>query len=808
MLLLATNAITVGGVTVFPDHADPTQFWYLPAPVSLAKMPGSDEPQFTLIEYAPDVASSGVKGVGFLNVTLALTLSDDTREDIMGQIRDQFPNSGGSPKLAPAPFDEGTVQIVMLDMQGSGGTTSAAPPGTFVAVEKILGAVSPSLYGDNDALFAVTLSEEGASILEAAFENDMAPVGGIYNLKFTGVRPALDVKITADLKRCYQSFSVGLDIHAYFASVGIDATFEKLRQDGAIKIEVVNLAGDQSSLQAEQQAMSLFKDQILSKWFEPSLSPTTAQAADAGIPPLPNQPAAGTPPPPHPPAGGGGTQTMGGAQQHAPTMGGPTQTGAQMQQPHPPTPPTQQPHPPTPPTPQAGGGTQPNAGGNAPTPAGGGAQAPHPAPTGGTQPQAGAQTPHPAPTGGATPQPTAPHPAPTGGAQSGGANPMNAVNNAANTAQGVANALQGAASGATQAASPFGIALKLKFVSQDEQKTVTYEYNRMDAVQRSYAPQGYFGLMLNKIDRAKHFLKVDGNDPFFNHFAVNVAPPRDFASIGLQRAHVAIDYGDPSDGHGVKHGEFIFEPSNTAPQTWEVFQGKITSTEYRYIVDYSFDPESGWEGEDLHYSLPAVTTENRQLTLDPRDFLGFLNVAITPGRIDPDVVDRIDVNLQYVSKTGWKSNAMLTLRPGSPALSWKLRLADKTDTAYTYTTRCTLKDGTVFTSDPVTSTATAIVVNDPFNGAINLNIQPAFDPAKTKADIVEIVYRDPSVDYIFQNTLTLQGTVGTTRLRIPILDRSKVAYQYRITTIDSGNHREQGVYVTSEDPLLIVGDTP
>src|SRR5215467_4634131 len=142
MLLLSTNSFTTGGVTVFPDHADASQFWYLPAPVTLAKMPGSDEPQFLLIEYAPDVASSGVKGMGFLNVTLALTLSDDTRQDIMGQIRAQFPLAGNSPKLAPVPFDEGTVQIVMLDLQGSGGTVNAGPPGTFVAVEKILGAVS------------------------------------------------------------------------------------------------------------------------------------------------------------------------------------------------------------------------------------------------------------------------------------------------------------------------------------------------------------------------------------------------------------------------------------------------------------------------------------------------------------------------------------------------------------------------------------------------------------------------------------------------------------------------------------------
>ena len=114
----------------------------------------------------------------------------------------------------------------------------------------------------------------------------------------------------------------------------------------------------------------------------------------------------------------------------------------------------------------------------------------------------------------------------------------------------------------------------------------------------------------------------------------------------------------------------------------------------------------------------------------------------------------------------------------------------------------------MFNAAPITSNATAIIINDPFNGAINLNIQPAFDPAKTKADIVEIIYRDPDSAYTFQNTLTLQGAATTTRLRIPIVDRNRVAYQYRITTIDSGNQRAQGSYVTSEDPLLIVGDAP
>jgi hypothetical protein len=37
MLLLGAKSITVEGIAVFPDHADPDQFWYLPGPVSLAR---------------------------------------------------------------------------------------------------------------------------------------------------------------------------------------------------------------------------------------------------------------------------------------------------------------------------------------------------------------------------------------------------------------------------------------------------------------------------------------------------------------------------------------------------------------------------------------------------------------------------------------------------------------------------------------------------------------------------------------------------------------------------------------------------
>ena len=801
MLLFSSASITVGGCTVFPDHADVNQFWYLPGPVDFAPMPNSEEPQFTLIEYAPDVASTGVQGVGFLNLTTALRLKDETRRDIMGQLRSSFPTAD-NPRLAPVPFDDGSVRIVALDLQGGGGTKNTASPGSFEAVETILGAVSPELFGDNNALFSLTLTEAGASIMKAAFEGGMAPVGVIYDLKFTGVRPALDVKITADLKRVYDSFSVDVTAKAYFVSAGIDATFEKLRQDGAIKIQVVNLVGDQTSLDKENQALALFKDQILSTWFTPSLTPATAAAADAKSVPLPppTTSTTTTTAPKTPPATPTGTNSHPAQPLHPaqPKTSSKPATGAVAAA----TPPaaTRQ----APASPAAAGGAKPSA---TSIPTAGAAAGAATEPTASPPPTTQA-----APSDATPPTPTpAPAPAPTPalGTAAGG-DTSTTTTQAPSTGGQIADAaksIAGAAGSASGAASPFGLSVQLKVVHQDELKTVTFEYNRMDAVQRTYAPQGYFALMLDKIDKSKHFLQVDGTDVFFNKFSVNIAPPHDFNGIGLQTAHAALDYGDPAAGD-TKHGEFDFDATHAATTSWDVFQGQIKTTDYTYTVDYSFDPQAGWVGASDRYQLPPITTANRQLTLDPYATIGFLSVAIAPGHIDPVMVDRMDVAIQYSDGT-WQTADSFTVRFDTKPQTWKVRLADKTKRAYTYSTICVLKDGTTFPSSAVTSIASAVVVNDAFSGGIDVLIQPAFDPAKTKAALIEVDYTDAPANYRFQNTQFLQqNNMQPTRMHIPILNAAQRTFNYRITTIGIAGVQHKGDLVATTDPVVLVGDLP
>jgi hypothetical protein len=896
MLLLSTDSFTVDGVTVFPDHLDPNQFWYLPGPVSLAMQPGGTEPQFLLIEYAPDVAATGVSGVGFLQVTLCLKLDPDTQAKALAQISGIFPNAD-SPHLAPVGFDAGTVQIVALDLQGSGGATDTAPPGAVTMVQNILGAVTPDLFGENDAVFAVRLTDAGATVLKAAFEDGMAPVGGIYNLTFTGVRPALDVKITADLKRVYDSFSVGLSAKVYWVGAGIDATFEKLKQDGAITIQVVNLASDAANADAEKQALDLFKQDILAQWFTPSLSPTTAAAADVsghGAPPSSTTTttttssntssgtshATGT----TTTAGGmsesgstggtmGGTSTVsggsggqsggmgGGATPHATggimrglsrdisdsgsdggsssgsggygsssstgtssTGGGYSASGSGSA------------------TGSANYGTS-NANGASSTGAGAGASsntgsstasantqgatanaagnATSTGATGGTGAASGAPQPNGA--GASTSAGSgAGHPT-GGGGSSGGASGSHGSGSQTSTttttgpagsgtagaiAQGV-GALANAASSAASSAAPFGVTLQLKFVHQEEQKVVTYEYNRMDAVQRIHAPQGYFGLLLNGLDKSKHFLQVDGTDPFFNKFAVVLTPTGNFAAIGLQTAHVALDYGDPGSPD-VKHGEFVFDASNMTQTTWSVFQGQISRTDYNYTATYTFDPNSGWVGATNTYAQPTVNTDNRQLTLDPHDFLGFLAITVLPGVIDANTVDRVEVDLSYTDSDGWNATNQIIVRPGAAAQVWKLRLSHKDECAYTYTTRCVLKDGTTFTSDVQTSSANTVFANDAFHGGIDVTIQPALDPTKTKSAVVQIAYADATNSYNFSTTQLFQPVVGTTlppvRVHIPIVDPGNRQFTYTVTVISTADKQTTGTPVTTASGLIVVSD--
>lgn len=285
-MLSLEKPFTIDGISVFRDHADPNTFWYLPGPVDLARREADNRVAFSCLKYKAAAPGGGEKGGGFLMFESTLKLPDRLEQRILARVQGE-PGVTGQARLAAAPFEEGSVQCIALDVQGSGGTTAAAPPpGAFNAVELILGAAIPSMDAANKAAFSLTLSAKGATILEQAFQDGLTPIGVVYNMKYLAMRPSIDVEITADFERIFNHFSASLEGQYQFFRAGIEAAFESLVQSGAITIKVFNFTDEQDEKDQEKWALDFFKEDLLAKWFEPTLTPGQLAASQATATPL------------------------------------------------------------------------------------------------------------------------------------------------------------------------------------------------------------------------------------------------------------------------------------------------------------------------------------------------------------------------------------------------------------------------------------------------------------------------------------------------------------------------------------------
>ncbi|MBB5084427.1 hypothetical protein [Nonomuraea endophytica] len=721
MLQLGSQTFEVDGVTVFRDHADPDQFWYLATEVVL-RTRSDGRAAFSFLQYRPDVKDAGIEGGGFLMLETAVSLPAATRSKIMGQAQALAPN----PRLAAAPVESGSVRCLALNLEGPGGTT--APPGAFAPVTRIMGAAKPSLVGEETAAFSLVLDEAGATILEAAFANGLTPIGVVYDLTYSALTPDLHVEITADLDRVYTHFSAGLEAQIYWLRVGIDAGFEELVANGAIKIKVIDFEG--TGDQAEKWALDFFKTDLLSKWFEPSLSlgklqgPTQPEGLDAiferakklikpGSPSGGGTPPGGTPPGGTPPGG---------------TPPGGTPPGG---------------HPPggSPPGGSPPGGSPPGG-----TPPGG-------SPSGGSPP--GGSPPGGSPPGGSPPggTPPPPPPPPPGGAPS----PQESAG----------------------ASIPALVSFKLKVLRQEERKKVTLVFERRKAVKRTYAPQGFVGLLLDDLaDKSSYFLKVDLADSFFKKIDVDVATPVNFADIGLFATDVAIEYG----GDGPE--DFRLTQAAPGPARFTTFLNAARDLDFTVGMEHHFHANSGWIGEKLSYQVPPRRTKDRTLKADPQDDLGFLKLEIFPNRIDPGIVDAVDVDLRYDDGHTFQRRDIFRVRPKDVAQQWRLRLTRPAERSWTAQLTHHLSDGTTRVTPAFSGDASFLPVNDPFPDSLDILALPLFEPGTVRMAFLEVEYDDPANNYHRRARLEVPGAaVSPLPLRVALIDPGRREFRHQITII-------------------------
>jgi len=276
-MLYLDAAIEVDNLTIYRDYNDKARFYYLPSSPRVAMDGG--QPMFQLLLYR-DVAETeeDSSAGGFLTMTTDLAVSSSRLQQAGRELSSRF---GVQAFLAPLPVKSGTVRVTALDSAATGGESGAEPR----FVESLIASGTPSLYGDQRAVFSAELSRKGAALMKAAIEGDGAvPVVLIYEFQYDGLLPAYDVNIKIQFEQAYQHLRTRTQMNTLWFRADIDNEIEKLIKSGAVDIEeVVYQTETPTEASARMAALNtLAKDLAQWAFFTPGLSPGTVLAVDRG----------------------------------------------------------------------------------------------------------------------------------------------------------------------------------------------------------------------------------------------------------------------------------------------------------------------------------------------------------------------------------------------------------------------------------------------------------------------------------------------------------------------------------------------
>jgi len=133
MLYLNPPYPIINGISLFPDHEDPLQWYYLPLAPKLTTIfdpvTNAQIPQLQVIKFR-----GGAGNGGFLNFDCNIGVDQKALDDVADELRSTNRNlPRGTIKLTPVPLVDGTVRMMLFGQEsaipkttGTGGGTSSS----------------------------------------------------------------------------------------------------------------------------------------------------------------------------------------------------------------------------------------------------------------------------------------------------------------------------------------------------------------------------------------------------------------------------------------------------------------------------------------------------------------------------------------------------------------------------------------------------------------------------------------------------------------------------------------------------------
>jgi hypothetical protein len=265
MIDLGRAPLHAEGVTLFFDHADAFRFHFLPDSPRL-RLRENGEPELTLLKYRLDPALHRLLGAGLLSLTVDLFVDDDRLKRLARKLAGRL-GLEQTPVLAPVAAESGSCELVLIDRSSAGAESPDSPS----LVARIFGAASPSLYGTNAATFHAVLDAEGASLVEGALRGGGLPVGVVYALKTSGIRPALRAEIVARWRDAYEFLDQRLHGGKLLLAVDIGPTMEDLVRAEHIQINIDEMVPEAERQETYRQALDHVVRYVIEEFFQPTL---------------------------------------------------------------------------------------------------------------------------------------------------------------------------------------------------------------------------------------------------------------------------------------------------------------------------------------------------------------------------------------------------------------------------------------------------------------------------------------------------------------------------------------------------------
>ena len=114
-----------------------------------------------------------------------------------------------------------------------------------------------------------------------------------------------------------------------------------------------------------------------------------------------------------------------------------------------------------------------------------------------------------------------------------------------------------------------------------------------------------------------------------------------------------------------------------------------------------------------------------------------------------------------------------------------------------------MKDGTTRETDPVTTAATKLLVNDPFARPLEIDFLPLFDANATSMAFVDVMYDDPDNRYHREDRIELTGpSRAPVHLHLPLINPDRRGFKYRVTLVGVDNSLRRGEFADTTETLI------